>query len=772
MAAPVWYTTTSNLGVIQEGQFYRFSLDARDPSSGVIAYSVVSGTLPDGIELASNGTLFGNPRKVIQGVPVEVSRDVASKFTIRAKDSTGIVNDKTFQLVITGQDVPVWESASDLGDFIDFQYINKKIIVNDSDSEDTLTYELLSGTLPVGTKLTTDGYVNGFIQPQLVDGSSEAGSFDTSAFDTVIFDFGTGVGSYSKRHHFVVRASDGKAFIVKEFSIYVYGAFDLKADSNTITADKDDNLIQSDTSSAYGPIIRHSATKIGTFLHDNMFSFKVDAIDYSGTDITYSIESGATPSGLTIDSGTGWIHGKLPYLNKVIQDYSFTVKAARTNDAANFSDTHTFTMQLITNKDLDITWNTVSNLGILQAGAVSTLYVNASSKNNTKLIYELQAGSKLPQGLRLNSTGELEGRASFKTFQMDSGTTKLDVVTSSATTTVDGTYNFTIKARDNTGTLYNTRTFSVVVNNEYSAPYEDLYIDLLPTQTDRNIWEDVIYNRQDIPDEDLYRARDIYFGRQAYPRMLFLPGLPANTLSKYFESVYRNHHNINLRFGDFKTAKATDNDNNHIYDVVYVEVLDKFDAPAGTTLTTSNLEIKYSSINNPITADESAHIENSSLRASANNNKILYPASLSRMKKRVEDKLGIQDSRTLPRWMTSVQDDGTVLGFTSACVIAYLKPGAGERILYYLSINDGVDLNKIDFTVDRYVVDQYFSKNYDKTSSPTAWLVGGETTFDSTTTSVDSKNTRFFPNIDVRRTDITEGNHYIKFPRVQIIDLP
>ena len=570
MAAPVWYTTTSNLGVIQEGQFYRFSLDARDPSSGVIAYSVVSGKLPDGIELASNGTLFGNPRKVIQGVPVEVSRDVASKFTIRAKDSTGIVNDKTFQLVITGQDVPVWESTSDLGDFIDFQYINKKIIVNDSDSEDTLTYELLSGTLTIGTKLTTDGYVNGFIQPQLVDGSSEAGSFDTSAFDTVIFDFGTGVGSYSKRHHFVVRASDGKAFIVKEFSIYVYGAFDLKADSNTITADKDDNLIQSDTSSAYGPIIRHSATKIGTFLHDNMFSFKVDAIDYSGADITYSIESGATPSGLTIDPGTGWIHGKLPYLNKVIQDYSFTVKAARTNDAANFSDTHTFTMQLITNKDLDITWNTVSNLGILQAGAVSTLYVNASSKNNTKLIYELQAGSKLPQGLRLNSTGELEGRASFKTFQMDSGTTKLDVVTSSATTTVDGTYNFTIKARDNTGTLYNTRTFSVVVNNEYSAPYEDLYIDLLPTQTDRNIWEDVIYNRQDIPDEDLYRARDIYFGRQAYPRMLFLPGLPANTLSKYFESVYRNHHNINLRFGDFKTAKATDNDNNHIYDVVYV----------------------------------------------------------------------------------------------------------------------------------------------------------------------------------------------------------
>ena len=142
------------------------------------------------------------------------------------------------------------------------------------------------------------------------------------------------------------------------------------------------------------------------------------------------------------------------------------------------------------------------------------------------------------------------------------------------------------------------------------------------------------------------------------------------------------------------------------------------------------------------------------------------------MKKRVEDKLGIQDSRTLPRWMTSVQDDGTVLGFTSACVVAYLKPGAGKRILYYLDINKNINLNKINFTVDRYVLDAYFSKNYDKDSTPKAWLVGAETTFDSTNTSLDGKNTRFFPNIDTKRTDITDGNNYIKFPRNEIIDLP
>ena len=36
------------------------------------------------------------PRKVVQGVPVEVSRDIIDTFTVRAKSPDNIVNDKTF----------------------------------------------------------------------------------------------------------------------------------------------------------------------------------------------------------------------------------------------------------------------------------------------------------------------------------------------------------------------------------------------------------------------------------------------------------------------------------------------------------------------------------------------------------------------------------------------------------------------------------------------------------------------------------------------------
>ena len=49
----------------------------------------------------------------------------------------------------------------------------------------------------------------------------------------------------------------------------------------------------------------------------------------------------------------------------------------------------------------------------------------------------------------------------------------------------------------------------------------------------------MVFNRQDISDEDLYRSTDPYFGRQENARMLFLPVYPE-TLAEYFKAVYRN----------------------------------------------------------------------------------------------------------------------------------------------------------------------------------------------------------------------------------------
>jgi hypothetical protein len=348
----------------------------------------------------------------------------------------------------------------------------------------------------------------------------------------------------------------------------------------------------------------------------------------------------------------------------------------------------------------------------------------------------------------------------------------------------------------------------------------------------------MVFNNQDIPESLLYRSTDIYFGRQKEANMLFLSGMPATGLQNWAKAVYRNHYTFNLRFGEFAYAKAQDSNGNHIYDVVYVNMVDTNEPPAGLL---ANTFIQYSSINNEITVDESAHIDNQNLTVDSQNNNTLYPARLSTMRTQVQSVLGISDSRTLPAWMTSVQDQGRVIGYTPACVIAYVKPGEGEKVLYYLNINNRIKLNEIEFTVDRYSIDGYYSKNYDKTGDN--WIVRPETTFDrynrstftgdgSTTvftlnynpvdvrtvyitinglsvprsdftivnntitfntppvnsstvviddtsylssdreTSLDGGATRFFAYTDRSRSDKTEGNQYIKFPRWTITDLP
>jgi len=69
----------------------------------------------------------------------------------------------------------------------------------------------------------------------------------------------------------------------------------------------------------------------------------------------------------------------------------------------------------------------------------------------------------------------------------------------------------------------------------------------------------------------------------------------------------------------------------------------------------------------------------------------------------------------LPRWMTSRQDDGTVLGFTRALVLAYVNPGRSAEVAY--RVRQVIeDFNLIDFTIDRYEWDNILSNNFIKTN--------------------------------------------------------
>jgi hypothetical protein len=105
-----------------------------------------------------------------------------------------------------------------------------------------------------------------------------------------------------------------------------------------------------------------------------------------------------------------------------------------------------------------------------------------------------------------------------------------------------------------------------------------------------------------------------------------------------------------------------------------------------------------------------------------------YPNSLVNMRDQVIDVVG-QISAKLPLWMTSAQSNGQVLGFTPAWVLCYTKPNRSQQIAYYLQTQFGQQLNRVDFKVDRYVLDRVLSRNWNTVTqdwTPTPSL----TTFD------------------------------------------
>jgi len=96
----------------------------------------------------------------------------------------------------------------------------------------------------------------------------------------------------------------------------------------------------------------------------------------------------------------------------------------------------------------------------------------------------------------------------------------------------------------------------------------------------------------------------------------------------------------------------------------------------------------------------------------------LYPNSLPNMRQQIDDAIGnVNDPQLLPAWMTSVQPDNTILGFTPAWVITYCKPGTSAIIQKNIQTQWPYVLNQIDFELDRFEVDRSKTFNYEGVTS-------------------------------------------------------
>ena len=689
---PTWVTPAGTLGTIPEGVFYTTPLVAT--SNSTVYYRVIAGRLPPGMQINETGILAGNPSAVstVQGVPLNVNKNNTSQFTVRAYTErvvSGVtvvdtLADRTFSITIAGVATVVWTTpAGTIGTYLSgSQIADLSVNYTDTDIYAINIVTLIAGALPQGLKISTAGVISGYITP------------NPDATVTLT--------TYS----FTLRVNNGTSSDVRTFNIQVYARNTMTADNTYVTADN--TFITADTTTAQPPIITTPTGSIGSTRSDNFYAFEFTGLDFAGNVLEF-INITALPPGLTLDPISGWLYGYIPYAGIFSNVYSFDLVVREVNNHANRSESYTFSLTVSGPINSDVVWVTPtdeverarvpSSLGSIDNGATSTFRVEAVNVSGIALQYRLLSGSdsRLPQGLQLLTSGHIAGRVSFDTFALDGGTTTFDVNLNTVRqpTTFDMVATFTVNAFSVNGPVNVNKTFSITVVRRYQEPFDNLYIQAMPPQDDRDLLSSLLQNPTIFPPSLIYRNDDPNFGIARNVVYEHAYGLSAATYDDYVASMNLNHYWKNLVLGEIKTARALDDTGNVIYEVVYSEVIDDLVNDTGKSVS------KQVVLPFPIDANTINEIDS------------VYPNSLQNMRDQVIDVVG-QISNALPRWMLSTQSNGQILGFTRAWVIAYTNPGQSGQIAYNIQQKFGNRLNLIDFKADRYELDNFLTKNWDR----------------------------------------------------------
>lgn len=263
------------------------------------------------------------------------------------------------------------------------------------------------------------------------------------------------------------------------------------------------------------------------------------------------------------------------------------------------------------------------------------------------------------------------------------------------------------------------REFSVRVIHRWNKPYQNLILTAMPPENDRIEIRDFLADTNIFIPEYIYRPTDPYFGKARSVSFVHTYGLLPESLTTYYEALQLNHYWKNLVLGSIQTAQALDDQGNVLYEVVYSNVIDNLVNNDGVSVG-KIVNLPYS-ISDPLFYPQSV-VQ-------------VYPNSLDNMRTQMVDVVGTEAtgcdrSAPLPRWMTSRQVDGRILGYVPAWVIAYTVPGRSDEIAYFIQNRWSGRLNEIDFTVDRYILDAQMSRNWDPDTQEWIPTPGSITTFD------------------------------------------
>lgn len=687
MAQPEWGTNAGNLGTYPANANLAIQLVATPifPSTN-LTFTVQSGSLP----ASSLNALSLSPSGLISGIPETVAVETEYRFTVRVTDEVGDFRDRTFSITIAGISTPHFVTPrGEILNILDSKWVNYQLLYTNP-LNDEIFISNSTGTMPPGLQVSATGVIHGYPKIPNNDGIpvNKTYTFTLAINSSLGVNFQT--YSITVRNHNLTHPKNTRLPVIlnnRPLSLpinpadpfYEYYVLD---NENTILVDS------------------------GSYM-----SYKVIGKDFDDNDFVYEYNN--LPLGLVGDTKTGWITG-IPTLQfQGISKFEFNVRVAKAAKPAIVGEFVEY--KLIVKKDVsqDIVWVTDSNLGTILNGSISDLNIQATSALALK--YRITSGS-LPPNLELLDNGLIIGRAAFQ---------PTEEILSVGTKTK---FDFEIEAFNTEyALLASKRTFTLIIEQYFDKPIENVYIKAVPSITQRKSIYEFLNNDTVFPTELLYRARDPYFGKSSNVSFVHIFGQQASSLETYLSGMTKNHFNIQLVLGAVKTAKAKDSLGNTIYEVVYCEIIDENSSIAKVDKDlywpreiSRNLGPYDTGAGEIFTSDSFGNMYHTSLTPGSI--RMLHPASLHTMRTRMAEELGqTLDNNVLPKWMTSQQDDGTIIGYKPAWVVCYANPGQGETIKQNMIDTFGLNLNDIDFTVDRYFIDKSATFNWNPYLTIPAW---------------------------------------------------
>lgn len=323
-----------------------------------------------------------------------------------------------------------------------------------------------------------------------------------------------------------------------------------------------------------------------------------------------------------------------------------------------------------------LNWATTSTLESIEAGFISELSVTAESNISiSEIKYSLVSG-ELPPGLTLQRDGKICGRVSY------------DANTSTS-------YLFSVTANDIANSEFSTQTFYIsVTNSQPGTKYTRAYFKPLMSLAKREEYRSFIYNKNTFPESLIYRYNDPNFGIQYNLKMILDFGIEQINLDEYTYALMENFYKKRLRLGSVKTAIARNDNNEHIYDVIYAEIVDEL-------VNTNNQSIE------PVIHFESI-------------DELFYPASVDNMRYQLrsitlQDRTQIKVREDLqPKFMLTQQtNDYRSETYIRAVPICYTLPGKSPIIINKIK-STNFKFNRLDFEIDRIYLENSLDNSADK----------------------------------------------------------